>query len=283
MAGTAGCGAQTARRMAGTARRMAETASIIRESLGQFVRDDPRNVLPAHGNLRIYDAPLVAFAAAGDPLFAVLKQPDVIGPRHRSPGQWLEGARTVVSYFLPFSEAVRVSNRGEGLPSEEWVSARIDGEAFNNLVRKHCAALLTSLGGLAVVPPHQEAFAIVDRRSNWSERHAAYIAGLGTFGLSRSLITEKGTAGRFGSVVTTLEIEPTQRSAVTHHDACPFLVDGGCGACISRCPSGAITREGKNTAACSDYLDKVVRPRFNPRYGCAKCQTGVPCEFGRPR
>jgi len=276
MAGTAGYEAEATR-------SMAQTASIIRESLERFVRDDPRNVLPAHGNQRIYDAPLVAFAAADDSLFEVLKRPDVIGPRHRSPGQWLEGAKTVVSYFLPFAEAVRVSNRVEGLPSEEWVSARIDGEAFNNLVRKRCAAVLTSLGGQAVVPPHQDAFAIVDRRSNWSERHVAYIAGLGTFGLSRSLITAKGTAGRFGSAITTLEIEPTRRAAVTHYDACPFLVDGGCGECIARCPSGAITREGKNTAVCSDYLDRVVRPRYYPRYGCAKCQTGVPCESGRPR
>ncbi len=28
--------------------------------------------------------------------------------------------------------------------------------------------------------------------SSWSERHAAYAAGLGTFGLSDGLITEKG-------------------------------------------------------------------------------------------
>ena len=36
--------------------------------------------------------------------------------------------------------------------------------------------------------------------SDWSERHAAYAAGLGTFGLTRALITEKGIAGRFGSL-----------------------------------------------------------------------------------
>ena len=95
---------------------------------------------------------------------------------------------------------------------------------------------------------------------------------------------EKGAVARstYGSVITTLDIEPTARTAGTYYDACPFLVDGGCGACIERCPSGAITREGKNTAVCSEYLDNVVRPKFRPRYGCAKCQTGVPCEFARP-
>ena len=274
--------AETKATMKAQATTKAQAEEIIRDSLEQFVREDASNVLPAHGNQRIYDAPLIAFAAADDPMFEVLKRPDVIGPRHRSPGQWLYGARTVVSYFLPFTEAVRRSNRTVGLPSEEWVSARIDGEAFNNLARKGCAAVLEGLGGEVVVPPHEDGYAVVDRRSNWSERHVAYIAGLGTFGLSRSLITAKGTAGRFGSVITTLEIEPAARTTRTHYDACAFLVDGGCGECIARCPSGAITREGKNTSMCSDYLDKVVRPKFRPRYGCAKCQTGVPCEFARP-
>jgi epoxyqueuosine reductase QueG len=261
---------------------MGQLREMIRGSLEEFVREDPRNVLPAHGNLGIYDPPLVAFARADDPLFEALKDPDVVGPRHRSPREWLPSARTVVSYFLPFTESVRKSNHVDGLPSEEWVSARIDGEAFNNLVRWHCAGLLESQGGQALVPPHRDDFAIVDRRSNWSERHVAYIAGLGTFGLSRSLITSRGTAGRYGSVVTSLEIEPTSRTSATHYDACPFLVDGGCGACIDRCPSGAITRKGKDTARCSEYLDTVVKPRFSPRYGCAKCQTNVPCEFATP-
>jgi hypothetical protein len=45
--------------------------------------------------------------------------------------------------------------------------------------------------------------------SNWSERHSAYIAGLGTFCLSYSLISEKGCAGRYGTVVTDLDLEPS--------------------------------------------------------------------------
>lgn len=33
--------------------------------------------------------------------------------------------------------------------------------------------------------------------SNWSERHAAYVCGLGTFGLSKGLITDKGMGRTF--------------------------------------------------------------------------------------
>ena len=40
-----------------------------------------------------------------------------------------------------------------------------------------------------------------DYASNWSERHVAYVCGLGTFGC-QGLITSKGLAGRFGSIIT---------------------------------------------------------------------------------
>lgn len=256
--------------------------ATIRAELEKFVGENPMNSLAAHGGERIYDAPLVGFASADDPVFEILKDPTVIGPHHKMPSEWLPGARTVVSYFLPFTSFVRKSNYIEGMPSEEWVSARIDGEAFNNAVRKHLMGILERLGSKAMVPALTRDFAITNRRSNWSERHAAYTAGLGTFGLSHSLITERGTAGRYGSAITTLEITPTPREAKTIHDACPFLVSGECGVCIARCPSQAITEKGKDIAVCAAYLDDVVKPKFAPRYGCAKCQTNVPCEFERP-
>ena len=38
---------------------------------------------------------------------------------------------------------------------------------------------------------------------------------------------------------------------------------------------------GKDHAVCSEYLDRV-KVRYSPRYGCGKCQTGVPCEHQIP-
>ena len=75
-------------------------------------------------------------------------------------------------------------------------------------------AWLQGQGYLAVAPVISEAFVIhwegVDQapRSTWSERHVAYAAGLGTFGLSRGLITARGIAMRCGSVVTDLPATP---------------------------------------------------------------------------
>jgi len=59
------------------------------------------------------------------------------------------------------------------------------------------------------------------------------------------------------------------------------MTGGTCGVCIPRCPVGSIRAEGKELATCQAYLD-FIRKKFAPRYGCGKCQTGVPCEATIP-
>ena len=126
------------------------------------------------------------------------------------------GAQTVVSMFLPFTKEVKQANRGN--PEEtanEWLHARIEGQKF---LADVCVALpdwFEENGVHAVVPAVDSRFE-QDRHmfqkgepstlglhfaSNWSERHAAYAAGLGTFSLARAINTEKGMAGRFGSLI----------------------------------------------------------------------------------
>ncbi len=254
----------------------------INKFLIAFVKNDPGNSLVAHGGMRIYDSVIVAFAAADDPLFEKLKEPGVIGPDHLSPPQWLASARSVISYFLPFTKEIRQSNRHPGLPSEEWVSARIDGEEFNRAVRKSLLSLVEKLNGQGVAPALESRFKVKGVTSNWSERHAAYIAGLGTFGLHSHLITAKGCAGRLGSVITSLELAPTARPYNDLHEYCLWFTNGTCGDCIERCPSEALTFEGKDKHACESYLNTEIMPRYKPRYGCAKCQIAVPCEDNIP-
>lgn len=252
---------------------------MIASALQTCVNTDSRNCLLELG-LRIYDAPLISVAWAGDPVFEEFRQEGVVGPHHRLPTQWLPGARSVVSYFLPFSAPIRESNRLPGLPSEEWVHARIEGEAFNNVVRARLVEVIASLGGRAVAPALEPEYGVVDLKSNWSERHVAYAAGLGSFGLGRSFITPRGCAGRLGSVVTDLELVTTPR-ITGPYGHCPHLSGGSCGECIARCPVGAITSDGKDLGRCQSYMD-VMRKKFAPRYGCAKCQVGVACEESIP-
>ena len=108
--------------------------------------------------------------------------------------------------------------------------------------------------------------------SDWSERHAAYAAGLGTFGLTRALITEKGIAGRFGSLLISLKLEPDERPYTGLQDYCIR-----CGACIKRCPVHAISLErGKDQFLCA--LRVVPSKKITkPCYGCGKCQVEANC------
>jgi len=257
------------------------------QGMAEMVLTDPANT--HNGEYRYYDPPLVGFAAAADPLFPEYKE--IIGDLFRTPNEWLPRAVTVISYFLPFSEEVRISNRAPGLASLQWLHGRFNGEEFNNKMRRFVISELQKTGAKALAPVIEPGFITDFKRfaSNWSERHVAYASGLGTFSLNRALITPRGMAGRFGSVITDLYFEPSSRPYTHPFQNCPSTDNRKCGACIERCPAGAITTEGKNNAICHDYLfNKDPMAEFNRQFGypysaCGKCQTRVPCEYRIPQ
>lgn len=270
-----------------------------------FVASSPDNYVsdtdaidPALAGLKLYEEPLVGIASSDDPLFTTeFKKEGVIHPDYMSPAEWLPGAKSVVSFFLPFTKAVKESNRDKtdepyaaGIPqrcSVEWLHARIEGQTFVNHVTTYIQALLEDAGFETVCPTTSGNLRMITPYlSTWSERHAAYAAGLGTFGLSKGLITEKGMAGRFGSVITTAKIPPAPRP---YSD--PFAYCTMCGACMKKCPVGAINKEngcalGKDQTICGPYVKSSFLPPHGPkqivRYGCGKCQCGVPCESSIP-
>jgi len=239
----------------------------------RIARPEPLSTSPAgEGPLRIYDPPLLAVAGAGDPLWERLRDPEVVGPQLLGPDQWLPGARSVVSFFLPYTRQVRRANRIPGTTATEWLYGRYEGGHLVELMDGFLARLLGTAGWRALAPSLDSRFRITAMRANWSERHAAFVAGLGTFSLSRSLITRAGSAGRIGSVVTDAVLAPTIRPYREPAEYCR-----NCGACIERCPCGAIGPQGKDNLVCKQYLDRTLA-LYSPRYGCGKCQTGVPCE-----
>lgn len=255
---------------------------LIENKIIEFVNTDPRNVLVAHNNMKIYDEPLIGIADADDDYFREFQKQNIIGKNFIPPNGWLNGAQSVISYFLPFTKEIRDTNLMPGMPSQEWMSARIDGEKFNNAVRTFIVEELKKMNAHAIAPSLDKHFKIEEIISNWSERHVAFAAGLGTFGLHRAVITSKGTTGRFGSVVTTLKLKPTQRDYTKYFEYCPHITQGKCGACIAKCPINAISKNGKNNKMCSEYIDKEILSIYAPRYGCAKCNMGVPCEYRIP-
>ena len=273
--------------------RRKEKTMTLSFPVDEFLRTAPGNRIPASGGewagTPLYDAPIFGVADACDPLFEALRAPEAVGEMHRTPAEWLPGAVRVISFFLPFSAAVRQSNREGELPSLPWLYARFEGQ---DLLLELCRAIRSALeaeGYESVIPALSPDFAVKPLTvtgedgtgtlffsSRWSERHAAFVCGLGTFGLSRGLITEKGMAGRFGSLITTAPLDVTPRP---YTDITEYCIR--CGACIRRCPVHAIDENGKRNEPCSAFLDETKRLCV-PRYGCGKCQVGVPCMEKRP-
>jgi epoxyqueuosine reductase QueG len=186
---------------------------------------------------------------------------------------------------LPFTEEVIESNRKDKhWPSNGWLHARIEGQKAVNKLSLLLNLKLNENGFESIVPPLDKRFwsskedPIHPFTSNWSERHVAFVCGLGTFGLSRGIITRRGMAGRLGSIVTKLELEPDEKTYKDIYEYCTM-----CGACARKCPVNAISLEnGKDHKPCSDFLD-MTEEKYKPRYGCGKCQVSVPCERKIPK
>ncbi|MEL7656340.1 MAG: 4Fe-4S double cluster binding domain-containing protein, partial [Bacillota bacterium] len=125
--------------------------------------------------------------------------------------------------------------------------------------------------------------------SKWSHRHSAYLAGLGTFGLSEGLITEKGKAVRITSLIIEAPLTPTIRPYSTYNEWCLYYRNGNCGACMKRCPVHAITKEGHDKDVCESY-EEVFAEKYWPEdigrgdyiLGCGLCQSGIPCQNKKP-
>ena len=268
----------------------------VANSQDNFISDEDA-ISPDLVGMKIYEEPLIGFARAGDELFAEFKKEGIIHPEYLVPSEWLPGAKTVISFFLPYTQEIKNSNRNKtdepyepGLPqrcSTKWLHARIEGQVFIDKVTNYIQSILEGAGFETICPTTSGKLRMITPFiSTWSERHAAFAAGLGTFGLSKGLITKKGMAGRFGSVITNAEFDADIRP---YSD--PFAYCIMCGACMIKCPAGAIDKTkgcalGKDQLICGPYTKGSYLPPHGPngriRYGCGKCQCGVPCASGIP-
>ena len=279
-----------------------EEANIwIRKIITDFIETSPENTLKNKENQKAFKTPLVGFSSGDDPLYDDYREH--VGPFHMTPWEFFavtyRGSNinadelTVISWILPQTESTKADNRKQDIyPSESWARARMFGEEVNNKLREHLVDCLQKEGYLAIAPSLTPQCSIrispkYGYASTWSERHAAYASGLGTFGLCDGLITPAGKAMRTGSVIAQIHIPPSKRPYTNHHEYCLYFSKGTCKKCISRCPAGAITEKGKDKELCYKHLKPKTREYITSNYGfngyaCGLCQTGVPCESKIP-
>ncbi len=273
------------------------------ELIKDFIRLSPENALQNEAGDKAWEEPLVGFSSGSDPIYGEFK--NHIGPFYWTPlDLFLQtfpetnvsaGDLTVISWVLPHITATKEDNRRETrFPAERWARGRGAGEKANAQLRKHLIATLQSRGYQALAPDlspfkRNGVSERYGRSSSWSERHAAYASGLGTFGLCDGLITPVGKAVRCGSVIAQIALPPTERPYQDHHAYCLYYAQGACGKCVDRCPVQAISKErGHDKEKCSQFLNGVTVDYIKNNFGfdshaCGLCQTGVPCESRIPR
>jgi epoxyqueuosine reductase len=276
--------------------------TTVESIITDFIKTSPDNSLKMTTGEPAWEEAIIGYSTGDDPIFDQYKE--VVGETHFTPAEIFNltypddpaqpGDLTVISWSLSQREAVKQDNRNETFyPSERWVMARFPGEDFNELLRQHLVDELGRQGIKAVAPilsPHwkwesSEKYFLTSR---WSERHAAYASGLGTFGLCDGLITAKGKAHRVGSVVARIKLDPTPRPYTDHHAYCLFYATGNYTSCMERCPVDAISENGHDKKKCLDHAAgtcaEYVKEKWNfDGYGCGLCQTKVPCESGIPK
>lgn len=242
--------------------------ALIRATIGEMVKNAETETP--------YRPPLIAFASAANPGFARLRE--VATPQHLLPEDLLPGARSVVAFSLPFAEEVVEANRRASDVAREWAMAYIE---TNQLIARICQRLTDILAGRGVRAASEPAthnFDPVSLVSRWSHKSVAAIAGVGSFGLHHMLITDAGCAGRFGSLVTDAELEPTP---VMGKQRCLYYHDGSCRQCVELCPVGALTEEGLDKGLC--YRRCLEVDAYFADLGltdvCGKCALGL-CALG---
>ena len=277
------------------------SADWIEAVIKEFVETSSENTLKNPANDRAVDSPLVGFSSGGDSIYQDFKTH--VGTFHWTPEEAFalafpdSGAKaqelSVISWILPQTEATKKENRAQSIyPSERWARNRVFGQEFNTKLGGYVIETLMKKGHEALNPvllpdwkiEKSERFTFASR---WSERHAAYASGLGTFGLCDGLITARGKAVRIGTVVARIVVPPTPRPYSNHLEYCLFHSGGACTACVERCPVHAISVNGHDKIKCHRHTliksAEYVKSHYGfDGYGCGLCQTGVPCESGIP-
>ena len=227
----------------------------------------------------LWETPLVAVAAAGDPLFGEIRK--WVQSTHQLPQELLSGAQSVITYFIPFHPTIPKSNRKGRLASREWGQAYILTNHLIGQINDDLTHKLSEAGYQTAYASATHNFDESTLMSNWSHRHVAYIAGLGNFGLNNMLITDKGCCGRIGTLVTTAPLTPTVR---TRKHTCLYRFNGSCGLCVDSCVNGSLKENNYDRHVCYDMLleNAETLAEIGLADVCGKCTVGLPCSLVNP-
>jgi epoxyqueuosine reductase QueG len=249
------------------------------ESLEQCLIKKVKEEVSALARPDLFREPLMAFSSADDSLYDELKQ--IIGEWHSHPKALLPDAKSVISYFVPFTKEVVRAPKKAAPASSLWGEAYLVlNEGFAHINEVICT-FLQEQGFSAVTVPATHTFDPKDLKSLWSHRSAAAIANMGVFGANRMLITEKGSGGRFCTVITSAPLRITDKIP---KNPCRYIKDGGCGLCFKVCPIGALQRDQFDGFGCQAQTKQneeilAMEANLDGADVCGKCMSVCPVAY----
>jgi len=234
----------------------------------QELRDLIVREVAARNRPDLFREPLVAFSSAHDPRYAELKT--IVDEAYLCPPELMADAQSVISYMILFTEEVVKAPQSDD--PTLWGDAYHTANALFGPINEAIIQHLTDRGFSAMRIPAAYAWDPTTLSATWSDISAGAIAGLGTFGANNMLITEKGSGGRLGTVLTSAPLQMTTKAT---QNKCPYPEDGSCGLCFQICPSKALRLDKMIARADCEY----EAGKDNKAYVCGKCISVCPLGY----
>jgi len=258
------------------------TGIDIKSRLFDAVKNGLRTYEEECGRQTRFKEPLVGFANTSEPLFDLFDDHGLC----KLPRRVYNPARAIIVYFLPYEDEITDSNKNSTEPSAEWVQAYHDSTWAMMKVNAAITDEINRFGRLAAICNSPSDWDEKKCGPEWNFKIAAYVAGMGELGPNGCLITKAGYAGRFGAILTDINLVPerdhgfgnTKSRADTPELAAEYekyllktCLKGNCSdAMICSCPVGAITKEGIDRKACQQYCKTIFSHVPTPDV-CGKC------------
>jgi epoxyqueuosine reductase QueG len=231
---------------------------------------------------KMWKEPIIEIISANNEKLKILKKS--VSLEHFMPYNILPDAKSIICFFIPFQENIVKSNIKGTMASEEWAKAYIKTNDLIKTINDNIEILMGKNGykaGKISATTHN--FDVKKIISNWSHRHIAYIAGIGTFGVNNMLITKNGCCGRFGSIIINYELNK-YKQVNEIKEKCLNKLNGTCGVCRKKCAVNAYENGIFNRHRC--YEQCLENAKYHEKIGyadvCGKCLVGLPCSIKEP-
>lgn len=246
--------------------------NTIRETVAEYNR-----------KYNMWGEPIIGFAEADSEYIRNIR--GVTSEDHVAIKEAMPWANTVISYYVPFKREINETNMKAGLSSETWARSYEVTNAMFPAINERIIATLKSHGKRGEVPREAGVFDREKLISYYSQRHMAYAAGLGTFGMNNMLITPAGCCGRFSSVISDVTLK---WDVPLKEELCLYKREGSCGVCMKVCEAKALGENDFDRKACYKVCSRnaEIYTFEESSYGggagsevCGKCISLSPCAF----